>query len=152
MWRIFQAQKRTFGRRSFVMVIVARWPLTCKAALVPGRQPGNFDLGSTVLSNSLDKRAELPLHMAKEHSAKARCRGKAKAEEICYRHKRQGWMRGSAFPPGTWGLQATLLLFTSIKSRLTFQNFFSSLFYCIQISHSIQKYKLLLLFIFITYK
>lgn len=41
----------------------------------PGKQPGDFDLGSTVLSSSLERQGDPPLLMAKEH------RGKASAEE-----------------------------------------------------------------------
>jgi hypothetical protein len=44
------------------MVIVARWP--------PGKQPGTFDLGSTVLSNSLEA-----VGTTIAHSKRAQCKG-----------------------------------------------------------------------------
>lgn len=84
----------------------------------PGKQPGDFDLGCTVLSSSLERQIDPPLLMAKEHRGKGICRGKAKREEIFYRHKRRLWMRGSASLPWTWDIQATLLLLACIKYTL----------------------------------
>lgn len=84
-----------------------------------------------VLSSSLERQLELPLHMAKEHTGKACCTGKAKGEKIFYRHKRQDWMRGSASPPGRQGIQATLLLLVCVKGhfRFPFHNFKAFLLY-----------------------
>lgn len=69
------------------MAIVARWPLKHKAALLLESSLVT-DLGCTVLSSSLERQVDPPLLMAKEHRGKDICKGKAKREEIFYRHKR----------------------------------------------------------------
>lgn len=47
----------------------------------PGKQPGDFDLGSTVLSSSLERQGDPPLPMAKEHRRKASAEEKLKGRK-----------------------------------------------------------------------